>query len=311
MATWVLKSALQNLIGRLPQAHRWNSLFQKWVTKGYYPSREAFEDKLRSCSLHFEHYTKFSSTPQDNFRALELGTGPWPIVPIGLYLCGAAEVRTYDIVPVLNNETLRNILQLYSEVMEDGTLERIVPHTIPGRMARLAAIIDSFDNEPPTQALEKLNIHLLLGDARKTMLPDRSIDLFFSTVVLEHINHDILMGLLKEFRRVAAADAIMSHYVGLADQYANFDKSITPYNFLQYSDQQWRLFNNPVIPQSRLRLADYREVLRRTGWTILKEQNSSGALEDLNKIRLASEFTKYSTEDLLVLYTWLVAKPAE
>jgi hypothetical protein len=79
---------------------------------------------------------------------------------------------------------------------------------------------------------------------------------------------------------------------------------------LKYSDGWWRLLNNSVIPQGRLRLPDFRELFKQTGWDIVEEHNISGSLDDLKKIRLAPKFKKYAVEDLLVLFPWLVARPS-
>ena len=309
MPSWMLKAALQHVIGRLPGNYWWNGLFQKYVTKGYFPSRESFEAKLNCCRQHLDYYLKFSPAPRAGFTALELGTGSWPIVPIGLYLCGASDIFTYDLVPVLRRDTLRRTLELFGEFKNEEALGRILRAVQPERLQRLEDVLGRVDEETPAQSLKQLNIHVRIDDARATALPDNSVDLVFSTVVFEHIGAEILKGLLTEFGRIAKPDAVMSHYVGLADQYASFDKSITPFNFLKYSDRQWRVLNNPITPQSRLRMADYRELFRQSGWGIVEERNTSGLMDDLGKIRLAPEFAKYSTQDLLVLFSWLVARP--
>jgi hypothetical protein len=308
MPSWILKSALQNIIGWLPKGYWWNGVLQKHVTKGYYPSRKTFEAKLKCCGQHLDHYLKHRPTQRTGFTALELGTGSWPIVPLGLYLCGASEIWTYDLVPVLRSDTLRHTLRLFSELGRDGSLNRILPAIRNERFAHLEELMEDIGEEPPIKGLRRLSIHLRLGDARSTTLPAASIDLIFSTVVLEHISPDVLTGLFDEFKRVGSDGAIMSHFVGLADQYASFDTSITPYNFMRYSDRMWRFLNNSMIPQSRLRIADYRELLQETGWDIVEENNIFGSPDDLKKIRLAQRFRHYSTEDLLVLYSWLVAR---
>jgi hypothetical protein len=308
MPHWILKAALQHIIGRLPKSYWWNALFQKYVTDGYYPSRDTFIGKLKCCRQHFDHYLQFSPAPRKGFTALELGTGPWPIVPLGLYLCGASEIWSYDLVPVPNRDTLGRILELFCELRRTGLLESILPEAKTERLSALEESSARIDYELPVQILENLHIHFRLGDARTSLLPAQSMDLIFSTVVLEHISLAVLVDLFEEFKRVASTGAVMSHFIGLADQYASFDASITRYNFMQYSDRQWRIFNNPVNPQSRLRLADYRELHERTGWTIVKEENTRGSLEDLKSIQLAQKFKKYSFEDLLVLYSWMVAR---
>lgn len=310
MSSWIVKAGLQHIIGWLPRSYWWNGLFQKYVTKGYYPSRESFGRKLSYCRVHLDHYLKFSPVPRSGFKALELGTGSWPIVPLGLYLCGASEIWTYDLLPVLRWDTLRRALELFGEFKREGSLEQILGPVQQDRVLQLEELLGWVKMETPAHLLRRLNIHVHINDARTTPLPDKSVDLIFSTVVLEMISAEILSGLLDEFKRVASPDAIMSHYVGLADQYASFDKSITPYNFLKYSDRGWSLLNNPIIPHSRLRIADYRELFELTGWDIVEERNISGSLDDFKKIRLAEKFRKYSTEDLLVLFSWLVARPS-
>ena len=131
----------------------------------------------------------------------------------------------------------------------------------------------------------------------------------FSTQVFEHMNAEVLIGLFSEFKSIAANDAVMIHYIGLIDQFSSFDKSITPYNFYKYSDAQWRFFNNRIISQSRLRLPDFRNLLKQTGWNLVEENNLPGSLEEIKKVKLDSKFQKYAVEDLLPLFTWLVAKP--
>ena len=101
----------------------------------------------------------------------------------------------------------------------------------------------------------------------------------------------------------------MSHYIGLADQYASFDNSITPFNFLNYSEKKWKWYNNPIIPQSRLRISDYRGIFKECGWDIVEERNSLGSIDDLRSIQIAPEFRKYKEEDLLVIYSWIVTRP--
>jgi hypothetical protein len=310
MASWMIKAAAQHMISWLPGSYWWNGLFQKYLTKGYYPRRETFAAKLSYCRQHLDHYLKYSPAPQAGVKALEVGTGAWPIVPLGLYLCGASEIWTYDLVPFLRRDTLRRTLELFDEFKREGALERVLVTAQPERVLRLEELLGQVEVETPVDLLRRLNIHVHIGDARTTELPEKSVDLAVSTVAFEMIGTEILSGVLAEFKRVASADAVISHYVGLSDQYADFDKSITPYNFMKYSDRRWRLLNNPIIPQSRLRIADYRELFKQTGWDIVEERSIFGSLDDLKKIQLAAKFQKYSIKDLLVRFSWLVARPS-
>jgi hypothetical protein len=149
----------------------------------------------------------------------------------------------------------------------------------------------------------------MVGDARRSGLAGASIDLIASTDVLEYIPRDVLLGLLVEFRRISSPQGVMSHKVDLTDEYAFFGSSITPFNFLRFSDRAWQLINNPLIPLPRLRVSDYRECFREAGFAGVAETLTRGDPTTLERIRLAKRFAGYDPSDLLVLTAWLVARP--
>ena len=120
----------------------------------------------------------------------------------------------------------------------------------------------------------------------------------------------MLKAILLEFKRIGSAQSVQSHYVNLRDQFSYFDSTITPFNYLKYSAKQWRFLNSPLIWQNRLRISDYRALFAETGYQLIRESNTSGNVEELRKVPLASEFQHYALEDLLVLISWLVAIPA-
>lgn len=310
MPNWILKSAIQNAMGCLPQSHRVNAFLQK-KTGRYLASQSTFESKLKLCRRHVDYYKKFSRLPKAEFSALELGTGVWPIVPIGLYLCGARAIWTYDLLPLLEVQTLRHTLTQFSDALRTGLLNTLLPDARADRIEVLREILTLQPNESVAATLERLKIHVRVGDARETGLPANSIDLVFSTVVFEHIPAFILTGLLTEFRRVLIADGVMSHYIGLEDQYSTVDRSITPFNNLRFTARQWRWLNNPITSQTRLRIQDYRTIFTQCGFVIGQEDNVLGEPKDLRSVPLAPEFRHHSFEDLLVRLSWLVATSAQ
>ncbi len=309
MPNWLIKSAIQRTISLLPQSQRWNELFQRYVTKSLELSPNRFEGKLNDCRMHLENYLELYPERAENFSALELGTGWFPTVPVGLFLCGASHVWTFDIDPLLKRARVKQMLQFFFEHDANGTLKKHLPRLRPDRMAKLRELNSRVDTDEPIDFLERLNIHVRVQDAQKTGLPDGSVDLFFSTGVLEYIPRPVLANIFAEFRRIASSQAAQSHYLNMIDQFWYFDRSITPINFLKFSPKQWGYLNSPLIWQNRLRISDYRELLKDAQFQIAKESNTAGSADDLNKIQLAPEFQHYSKEDLLVLISWLVAKP--
>jgi hypothetical protein len=309
MPSWIVKTAVQRVVSWLPQSHRWNELFQTYITRGLELNPARFEAKLDCCRRHLENYRRFSCTACSDFTVMEIGTGWFPIIPIGLFLCGAKEIWSFDIVPLVRRPHLQQVVRLFSEYASQGRLGRLLPGLRPERVGALRKLDELVtQKQSPAATLELLNIHLRVTDARLSGLPDRAIDFIFSNTVLEHIPVQELVGLLTEFRRVGTPSSVMSHYIGLADQFSSFDQSISPFNFLRYTTSAWRWLNNPIIPQNRLRISDYRVLFRDAGHVIVEECNTMGSREELQRIPLAPEFRAYSVDDLLVLYSWIVTR---
>ena len=74
-------------------------------------------------------------------------------------------------------------------------------------------------------------------------------------------------------------------------------------------DRLWRWLNNPIIPLNRLRISDYRRFFNESRFQIVDEISVRGDPADLARTPLAPRFQGYAVEDLLVLYTRLVAVP--
>jgi hypothetical protein len=309
MPHWLIKSAVQRAISWLPASHVFNSLFQRHVTHSLDLAPSRFELRLQHCARHLRNFLENSPSRPSAFSVVEIGTGWYPVVPIGLFLCGAFDVWTFDISPLIDTGRLRATLDMFLQYADSGKLAEFLPGVRPDRLKLFRETMAGPLAAPPSEALEKLKIHLRIRDAQDTQLPAGSVDLFLSSGVLEYIPRPVLRGMLREFKRVGKERAIQSHYLNLVDQFSYFDHSITPFNMLQYSDKTWKWLNSPLTWQNRLRISDYRRLFAEEGFEITKEENTPGFASDLEKIRLAPEFQHYPVEDLLVLLSWMVARP--
>lgn len=308
MPHWLIKSALQRAISLLPASHFWNELFQRYVTRSLDLTTERFEMRLDCCRIHLENFLELRPTPNRQWTVYELGTGWYPVVPVGLFLCGAARIWTFDIASFLSRRRLKVMFEYFLAYEQSGRLQKFLPRLLTDRLERFKEIVKNVESLEPVKVLEQLEIHFEVRDAQNTGLEPSSIDLFVSTGVLEYIPPIILKNILIETRRIGSADMIQSHYLNLIDQYSYFDRSITPFNFLKYSERQWKRYNSPITWLNRLRISDYRQLFASLGFEVAKEINTSGSVEDLRKIRLAPEFQKHSELDLLVLTSWLTAR---
>lgn len=311
MPSWLLKAATQRLIGLLPNPHYWNGLIQTRIARSIKLPSDQFLEKLSACQAHLAHLRRFRREMPEEFAAVELGTGWFPVVPIGLFLCGASKIWTWDVAAHLQIEHVRFVLNSFLRLDAAGELERRLPGLVRERIDEMRKIGAAAPTMDLTKLLEQLNIRYRIGDATCTGLPPRSIDLITSLGVLEYLSAEALPAMLRELRRISVTDAVMSHWIAVDDQYAHYDRTITPYNFLKFSDRTWRWINNPIIPLNRLRVSDYRRALGDAGFRITEETVTlRGDPADLATIPLAPRFRAYQREDLLVLRAWLAATPA-
>lgn len=309
MPHWVIKSALQRGISWLPNSQFWNGQFQRWVTKSTILTMDSLRGKLEESRRMLEPIIEIKG-PGAQFTSFEIGTGWYPIIPVALYLCGAERTWTTDIDPLLNRSRVERLFRMLVELDSKGELTHLLPEALPERIAKIKELASLAGQEDPEPFLAKINIHVLSCDARKTPLEDHSIDLFFSSGVLEYIPRSILEEILQEAIRLSTPDFVSIHRLNLVDQFSYFDKSITPFNFLKFSPRKWQWANSPLIWQNRLRISDYRNLFSEQGFDVIHEANISGESADLAKVPLAPEFQAYSEADLLVLHSYITARPS-
>jgi len=148
-------------------------------------------------------------------------------------------------------------------------------------------------------------------DAKSTGLPSESFDFITSSYVLEHMSSDDIYAAFRECHRLLRPDGVISCVFDLADHYWYTDKSISYYNFLQYSDKVWNMINSPIHFLNRLRFPDYKEILEKTGFKIVLCDLDLPTSEDINLLKnmdLNERFKKYSVEETGIKTAWLVLR---
>src|ERR1041385_6969243 len=194
MPHWLLKSATHRVISWLPKPQFWNGLLQSAFTRSTILTREGFEHKVAECQRHFQAFAAFHS-PVAAFSAFELGTGWFPVIPIGLYLCGAREIWTIDIEPLLRSKAVLQVLEYYVQCEEAGVLQKILPSRPADKIETLRSVLANSRNQQPAAMLEALKIHVIVADAQKTSIPNSRVDFFVSSGVLEYIPRPVLQGI--------------------------------------------------------------------------------------------------------------------
>jgi len=301
----VLKAIIQKTISYLPGSHSINFLFQKYVTKGIYLTDEYFFDRLFHAKRHIASYEELCPGKPLNIT-LELGTGWYPVVPISLFLYGATDIYSIDISELLNKESLHTAIRRFLDAESKGVLANYIKVS-PERLTALKKLDSEYESLSLAEALSTLKMKCLLKDARDTGFPDHNFDLIHSNNTFEHIYPAILEPILKEFKRIVKQGGLMSHAVDMSDHFAHFDKSISVFNFLRFSDSQWKWIDNSIQPQNRLRVTDFRNIYKKLDIPITQEENIIGNIKDLEKIKLDSKYRAMKQEELATVQCYFAS----
>ena len=311
MPGWVTKAIVQKGISFLPYSNKINYVFQRYVTKGIILTDELFLHKLDHARNHIDHYAKFGKTPVANAVALELGTGWYPIVPFALYLSGFNEIITIDQSGLLRDVHVHDVIAKFIHLANQGKLSVLLPLLQADRLSVFKNIADNKSSAPWGSIMEELNIHVMVGDAGATRLEAGKIDFFISNNTLEHIPEPVIVHIFKEFHRISSKNALMSHFIDLTDHFAHFDKSISVFNFLRFSESQWKIINNSVQYLNRLRIDTFMKIHDKTQFRIIEKEHLYADKKHLNNLPIDAQYKHLSEQDLLISHTWLVSVPVK
>jgi hypothetical protein len=307
MASWLVKAAAQGALAAVPGGDRVNLVLQRRVTGTMTLTRGSFEAKVVHARRHLRRRRRVLAGDAPPAAVLELGTGWHPIVPVAMALTGVERVVTFDVVPLADAERTRAVLERFRAAHESGRLAQLLPYADSERLEALRATAHA-PGDDPAGLLAPLGVELRVGDAAATGMPAGSFDLFVSSNTLEHVPPGELRALLGEFHRLGRRRAVMDHFIDMRDHYARFDPAIGRLNYLRYPDGVWRLFNNRLQYQNRLRLPDYRALIRDAGFGVRAIRRVRGDRGEFDELRLARRFVRdYDRDEALVLAAWITA----
>ncbi len=148
----------------------------------------------------------------------------------------------------------------------------------------------------------------MVGDARKINLSEKSVDFICSNNTFKHVYPDILEAILSEFKRIIKTDGMMSHFIDMSDHFAHFDNSISIYNFLQFTEKQWRWIDNSIQPQNRMRFQQYHHMYTQLNIPFETGLVRTGDTDALAKVRIKTPFLSFSKEQLAVSHGYMFSK---
>lgn len=296
-ARWQYKVAIQFLLAHLPGGENLNNLLQR--SSGSFSDsviRERVLELARFLSKHLDVTGK---------SVVEIGTGWDAINSLMLYLFGARVVYTYDHVRHLRFDLAHKVaIQMRAAKPIIAEISGIDPPLLDERIARIEQTANL------QELLHAAHVNYIApGDAARTGLPDRSVDVVYSYSVLEHVPEETVASLTQEAKRILVPGGIALHNISEHDHYVSFDSSISNVNFLKYPEWLWKFFvQNKISYHNRLREKHFLEIFAANGARIESKESDiePSDVEAVRRMKCDSRFAGLSTEELAVIRTAVV-----
>ena len=291
---WKIKGCVQKVLSGVPGGEYLNDRLQR------IGGLRHFEQNVDSKLSDWKLTCQYLSDVHFDIRGatiVEVGTGWYPVLPICFSLAGAKCIQSYDIHRHINAKLTRRALgDLAPHLDAIATICSAGPAEIRATYQQLLQAPDIDE----LLRLCRIEYHAP-GDARKTGLPPDSVDLVYSNSVFEHVPGDAILEILRESRRILKPGGLALHNVGCGDHYAFFDHSISFINFLQFSEAEWRRWNNSLLYQNRLRVPQFLALAEEAGLKVIYKQTHvrPESRHALANLALAPEFRGFSPEDLV------------
>jgi SAM-dependent methyltransferase len=301
---WLAKAAVQRGLGLVPQGERLNYVFQRHVLHSLPAGESVFRRKFSRAQQHLRAYEEHGpGTPAIASTFYEFGAG-WDLaIPLSFVALGVGRQVLVDIRPSVRAELVNDSIGALGRLLDELASEA-------GRELRpLGGPVESLD-----ELEERFGIvYLAPRDARATGLADESIDFVSSTDTCEHIPEADLARIFRECHRLLRRGGAFSCRIDLQDHYAYFDRSLSRYHFLRFSDRAWSLVNSPLHHQNRLRAPDYLRLVGEAGLELVVEKPSGPSpegLKELESLTIAPRFRDYSPDELgVTILSFVASRP--
>ena len=239
-------------------------------------------------------------------RVFELGTGWNPILPVLFFLCGADEILTVDLRNLLRTENAMRVINKFLGELEKGNLEALRADFDEQRINALKELSEQPDKDI-LDLMKELRVTVKVGMLDQLGLERDSFDIGYSINVLEHVSKEALTPIVKGMYELTKAGGFQYHQFGCYDHFHHVDKSISKFNYLQFSESQWRLIDNDIQPQNRLRVDYFERLFEETGFSKITTAHSKPNLTELDKVELHSDFATIDREVVGIDYGTILA----
>lgn len=214
-----------------------------------------------------------------NKNIIEIGSGWLPIMPFLFKLeLKISKISTYDINKHYSNKRVKLTCQYFKNLK--FKTHKCLNIKLP----------DFIDYYPRTNI-----INTNIGN---------NFNLIYSRFVLEHVTPNDILEMHKKFYSESRDDIKIIHLISPSDHRAYSDNSLSIYDFLQYSDNDWNKIQTKFDYHNRLRLPEYLDIFNKTGFTVSyieydTAEFNSEKYKKYKKLRIHSDYNKFSEKEIL------------
>lgn len=283
---WKLKCLSSHILVKLPKSDFIYDFIQK-RTPGRW-QRDVFAT-LATSNNYIEHLEAFKTHYGNihNATYFEFGVARDLFSVLLNYCYGIPRQLAIDLRPLARKNLVNHAIRQLRTVRHPGfvrTTEREVGSDVAADLMSFYGI----EYRAPS-------------DARAVKMPDGSTDIIATTNTFEHIPPNEIKEILTECHRLCHQRSVIRMDIDYSDHYSHRDKDITPYNFLQFSEKEWKYLDMQHYYTNRLRHSDYRTLFEQTGFRIIDEfsETPPDAIERIASIKLAVQYKDYQLADLV------------
>lgn len=303
MEKWKYKAKIMHYAGIKP-VDKLYYLYQKHISKSLTHSSENFLALWQWKVLnHLVKIIKYGKVPVDSAVFYEYGAGWDLLAPFGFSIItrdsGKFQYICVDLNKFMHKELVYGTVHYYN-ILADAMNKKLQDNNMPFR-------IRSTHIDTDINIIKYLLLHNIVYkapyDARQTDIESGSVDYIITNTVLHQIPIEDVKSILKECYRILKCGGIYSLNVSYMDMYTNFDKKITVYNYLKFSNEEWKQYSPPLHYQNRMRHCDYVKIFQDCGFEIIEEIPApilESDIEIIKNMKIANCFRNYSLEDLAI-----------
>jgi hypothetical protein len=283
---WKFKAVAFKLLSILPFGTQLHYLMQRKITKELPRRKENLDELIEASIKLLKTFQEHNKIELAKATFLEIGAGRDLAVPLALRMLGVGHVICVDV----------------SRLAKPSLISAAAGH-ISKRMNRPAPVISTWKDVEDLGISYHAPFYL-----SEIPLDPSSIDCFFSIDTLEHIPATDLREIFVHSRRFLKSHGLSIHFIDYSDHYARID-SVSRFNFLTYSEDEWRFYNNRFQYVNRLRHSQYMNIFTESGFRILEAVADREKHDEIIIDDLADQFKRFELNDLFTIRARICAAP--